>query len=296
MRIDQLINLLANVTLIEMMVSVGLGAAIADVSRVAGDGRLMLRAAIANYVCVPGICVGLLLAFARSAPDPAVFPLIAAGFLIPAVCPGAPYGPPFTAIARGNVATAVGLMVTLAASSAIAAPLLLRVLLPVVAGDAPIRIDAVKMILVLFLTQLCPLALGLGLRAWKPPMAERLKRPAGLCSMVLNLALLTLIIVAQFRMLLDIPLRAYAGMFGLVFASAAVGWLLGGRVRGERVAMTMATAVRNVGLGLVIATTSFPGTPAIAATTAFALFQTIVMAVAATAWGRMATGDRGARV
>ena len=295
MRIDQLINLLANVTLIEMMISVGLGAAIADVSRVAGDGRLMLRAAIANYVCVPGICLGLLLALAPGAPDPAVFPLIAAGFLIPAVCPGAPYGPPFTALARGNVATAVGLMVTLAASSAIAAPLLLRVLLPVVAGDAPIRIDAVKLILVLFLTQLCPLALGLGLRAWKPALAERLKRPAALCSMVLNLALLTLIIVAQFRMLLDIPLRAYAGMFALVFASAAVGWLLGGRVRGERVAMTMATAVRNVGLGLVIATTSFPGTPAIAATTAFALFQTIVMAVVATAWGRMAAGDRGAR-
>jgi BASS family bile acid:Na+ symporter len=290
MRIDQLINILANVTLIEMMVTVGLGAAIADVARVAGDGRLMLRAAIANYVCVPAICVGLLLAFARSAPDPAAFPLIAAGFLIPAVCPGAPYGPPFTAIARGNVATAVGLMVTLAASSAIAAPLLLRGLLPVVAGDAPIRIDAIKMLLVLFVTQLCPLALGLWLRAWKPALAERLKRPAGLCSMLLNLALLTLIIVAQFRMLLDIPLRAYAGMFALVSGSAAVGWLLGGRSRGERVAMTMASAVRNVGLSLVIATTSFPGTPAVAATTAFALFQTIVMALAAAAWGRMAAG------
>jgi hypothetical protein len=60
--------------------------------------------------------------------------MVAAGFLILASCPGAPFGPPITAIARGNLAVSAALMVILAGSSVIAAPFLLRVLLPLVSG------------------------------------------------------------------------------------------------------------------------------------------------------------------
>jgi hypothetical protein len=58
--------------------------------------------------------------------------------------------------------------------------------------------------------------------------------------------------------------------------------------------MAMATAVRNVGLSLVIATASFAGTKAVTAATAFALFQTIVMVLVALCWGRLtpASPDR----
>ena len=66
------------------------------------------------------VTVGLLLLF-----QPADI-MVPAGFLILAVCPGAPFGPGCTRIAKGNVATAVGMMVLLAGSSALAAPLLLR--------------------------------------------------------------------------------------------------------------------------------------------------------------------------
>ena len=56
--------------------------------------------------------------------------------------------------------------------------------------------------------------------------------------------------------------------------------------------MAITTAVRNVGVGLVIATSSFPGTPAVTATLAFALFQTILLAMVALAWGRLAPATR----
>src|SRR5262245_15754290 len=112
MTMDDIINLLVTVTLIEMMVAIGLGVTFAELTGVVRDWRLVVRAALASYVCVPAATVGLLLLFK---PDP----LVAAGFLILAVCPGAPYGPPFAALAKGNVPAAVGLMVTLAASSAI---------------------------------------------------------------------------------------------------------------------------------------------------------------------------------
>jgi bile acid:Na+ symporter, BASS family len=50
---------------------------------------------------------------------------------------------------------------------------------------------------------------------------------------------------------------------------------------------TLSTGVRNVGVSLVIATGSFPGTPAVTAALAFAIFQTVVLALVAVAWGRL---------
>src|SRR5437899_898244 len=114
-QINQLVNVLASITLFEMMVAIGLGVSVAEVPRVAADWRLVGKAAVASYLLVPAAAVGLLILFHAD-------PFVAAGFLIAAVCPGAPYGPPFTGIAKGNVVVSVGLMVILAASSALAAP------------------------------------------------------------------------------------------------------------------------------------------------------------------------------
>jgi predicted Na+-dependent transporter len=44
-----------------MMVALGLGLTWADVFGVARDWRLVAKAALANYVCVPAVTVGLLL-------------------------------------------------------------------------------------------------------------------------------------------------------------------------------------------------------------------------------------------
>lgn len=288
-QLNVLINLLATVTLVELMVAIGLGVKFADVVGVARNWRLVVQAFLANYVCVPAAAVGLLLLFQPHSLEPEQFPLVAAGFLIAAVCPGAPYGPPFTGIARGNVVVAVGLMVILAGSSALIAPLLLRLLLPLLSADQRVQIDAGKMVATLLGSQLLPLCAGLAVRQWRPALADRLKKPARRLSMVLNLLTLGAVFTVQFQMLIGIPIKAFAGMFALVLASAVAGWLLGGPGSGNRTAMTMATAVRNVGVSLVIATASFPGSRAVTAATAFALFQTIVMALAALGWGRLAS-------
>ncbi len=242
MTVDQLINLLAATTLIEMMVTIGLGVTVSDVLRVSKSWGLVARALLANYILVPGAAVGLLVLFHAN-------PMVAAGFLVAAVCPGAPYGPPFTVMAKGNATLAVGLMVILAASSAIIAPLLLRFLLPLVAGNTALNINVFKMVGTLLGAQLL-----------------------------------------QFRMLREIRLRGYLGMLCLVIASMAAGRLMGGRPCEGPKGMVLTTSVRNVGVSLVIATGSFPGTAAITSATAYALFQTIVIACVALAWGRLTPG------
>jgi len=277
--INKITNVLAMITLIQLMVTIGLGVAVREVWVVAADRALLFRAAAANYVLVPAVVVGLLLLF--RAP-----PMVAVGFLIPAVCPGAPYGPPLTAIARGNVAMAVGLMVLLAGSSAILAPLVLGFLLPLMATGEPLRIDVGKLVATLAVTQILPLCVGLYVFHRKPVIAGRLKRPMARVSTLLNLTLLGVIIGFQFRMLAEIRLVGYIGMLTLLAATALAGWSLGGPGSANRKSMTLSTSIRNVGLSLVIVTGSFAGTAAVTATTAYGLLQTVLMALVALAWGR----------
>ena len=279
MSIDRLINILAAVTLVELMLTIGLSATLADVGAVARDWRGVMGAAVANYVVVPAAAVALVLLF--RAP-----PLVAAGVMIVAVCPGAPFGPPFTAIAKGDVSRAVGLMVILAGSSAVLAPLLLQWLLPFVTGGQAARVDAGRIVRTLVLVQFLPLCVGLAVAARRPAWAQRLRKPLGQLSVFLNIALLAVILTVQFHLLAHIRVRGYIGMFSLLAASAAAGWLLGGRGATERRTLAITTSVRNVGVGLVIAGGSFPGTPAVTFTTAYGLLQTVVTALTVVAVGR----------
>src|SRR5574342_776222 len=158
--LDRLINVLVTITLVEMMMLVGFRATFAELADTARNWRLVARAVAANYVLVPAVAVVLLMLFEASS-------MVAAGFLILAVCPGAPYGPPFAGIARANITVAVGLMVTLAGSSAIVSPALLSLLLPWLSGGEAPRIDLMAMLAALLSTQLLPLLLGLLVKHWR---------------------------------------------------------------------------------------------------------------------------------
>src|SRR5438552_1317044 len=263
-----------------MMVTIGLGVTLSDVLRVARSWSLVARAVFANYILVPASAVVLLLLFRAN-------PLVAAGFLVAAACPGAPYGPPLTAMAKGNVPVSVGLMIILAGTSAIFAPLLLSLLLPLVAGDTPLKISVVKMVSTLLGAQLLPLCLGVLVRRQYPALADRLRGRAGVLSAVLNFLTLAVILFVQFRVLAEIRLISYVGMLSLLLATTVAGALASRRMSEERKSMVISTAVRNVGVGLVVVTGSFPGTAAITSVTCYALFQTIVMVLVALAWGRL---------
>ena len=280
MTTNGLIRISVTITLIEMMAAIGMGVKLQDIGQIVRQPGLLMRAAIANYACVPILTVGLLLWFGPPA-------MISAGFLIVAVCPGAAYGPPFTAMAKGNVAVAVGLMVILAGSSVFCVPLLLRFLLPLMAKSQNLRVDALKLVVTLLVSQLLPLFAGLCLHQWRPAMADKLKHPADRMSGALNLWTLGLIIVAYFRTLAAIHARAFMGMLSLVAASMGAGWLLGEMGSENRKAMGFSTSVRNVAVSLVVATASFPGTPAVTAALVYGLLQTVALAAISMAWGSL---------
>ena len=194
------IKILVSITLMAMMVAIGLEVSLAELAAAARNWRLTTKAALANYLCIPAVTVSLLLLFH---PADAT---VAAGFLILAVCPGAPFGPACTGLARGNVAAALGMMVLLAGSSAIAAPVLLHLLLPLLSSSATLQVDSGQIVVTLLATQLAPLCLGAGVRRWSPRLANRVQRPANLLSAILNLTTLVVVLAVYFPLLAAIRL------------------------------------------------------------------------------------------
>ena len=281
MSIDRLVNVLVTITLIEMMVTVGLRVTFAEIIDVARNGRLVTRAAIANYLLVPAVAIVLLLVFQAN-------PMVAVGFVVLAVCPGAPYGPPFARIARADSAVAVGLMVILAGSSAVVSPMLLSFLLPWVSGGEAARIEPIGMLGTLLITQLLPLLGGLVLNHWRPALAVRLLDPFELASKVMNAPVAGLILVTQFHMLLEIKIIGFVGMLSLLAASLVMGWLAGGPEVESRKAMALTTALRNAGVALVIVTGTFAGTPAATAALAYGIFAVLGSLLVALWWSRTA--------
>ncbi|MGF9761267.1 bile acid:sodium symporter [Microvirga sp. 0TCS3.31] len=280
MSLDQVISLLIAVTLIEMSFATGLGVRLADVVGAAKDGQQLLGAGLANYVVVPAAAVTLILLMDTD-------PLVAAGLLILAVCPGGPYAPPLTALARGTTATSIGLMVILAGSSVVLAPLLLFLLLPLTTGGADLHVDPLGMLAAIVITQLLPLCCGLAISYWWSDLAAQWLSPMVAISKILNAATLVLILTSQFPKLLDvIRPGGIMAMLMLLGVSLGAGWLAAGPGSRDRKAMALTTASRNVGLGLVITAGAFAGTSATTAVLVYGLVQLLGSFLLALSWRR----------
>ncbi len=65
----------------------------------------------------------------------------------------------------------------------------------------------------------------------------------------------------------------------------AIGWLAGGAGRDDRRTLALTTSLRNVGVGLVIATGNFAGTPAVSAALAYGIVEVFGSLAMALWWG-----------
>jgi BASS family bile acid:Na+ symporter len=258
------IAILNATALVTMMLSMGLRVGGKELLASARPARRLVLGLIANYALVPAVALGLLNLFRAD-------PMVSVGFLILASSPGAPVGPPITAIARGDVPWAVGMMLILAGLSAFLTPALLGVLLPLVAPATDLHVNYPRIVRVLLATQLLPLALGLGFHHAAPGWTRLVDRPIGLIANALLLTLVGAIVGTQYGMLAAIRPRGWLGMGLLLMASLGLGWSCGGPDLASRKALATTTATRNVAVGLVIAASNFSDTPAVTAIVAYGL-------------------------
>ncbi len=155
-----------------MMLSMGLTVRVEDVAASIRKRRVVVAGLVANYVLVPAATIGLLYLFD-------VDVMVAVGFLVLAVCPGAPVGPAFTATAKGDTTYATGQTVMLAGLSALLSPVLLGALLPRLLPAGELHIDYAAIVGTLLVSQLLPLAVGLGIHHFTPKWPKSWLNPSG---------------------------------------------------------------------------------------------------------------------
>ena len=261
----EFIALLNVIALVTFMLAMGLEVKFAAVTGSVSPVHRVVMGLLANYALVPVVTVALLYLFQAN-------PMVSAGFLILAVCPGAPFGPKAASLAKGDTGWAIGMMVILAGLSAILSPALLGLLLAWVAPESELNIDYVAIVRTLLVTQLLPLAAGLAIHHWLPKLTDKIVKPVSLTANIMLLALVGIILAVQFETLAAIRLRGWTGMALLFVASLAIGWVCGGTEGAIRRALAVTTSCRNaaVSLAIVTGTSHFAGTDAVTAVVAFA--------------------------
>ena len=259
-----IVKAMAALSLVSLMFWMGMKAKFVDVLASAKNLKLIGLGVLANFILVPILTLGLLHIFS---PDN----LVCVGFLVLAVCPGAPVGLPFVAIARGDVAVAISQMIILCTISVFLSPLLLGLLFKYLFKEDDLVIDYLKVIQTLFLIQILPLALGFFLHHKAPIFAERSIKVLGMLSNLLLIITVLLIFRAEYETLTMIRFLDWMVMLILFFGSLGIGWLCGGSDKRIHTTMVITTGIRNAAIALVIVSNNFSGTPAVTIVVAHSL-------------------------
>jgi predicted Na+-dependent transporter len=136
------------------------------------------------------------------------------------------------------------MLVILAATSALIAPLLLPFFLPWFVGSEPLKVSAAKTVTTLLFTQFVPLCVGLAVREKRPAVANKLLGPAKKLSTILNLVAFAFILYVHWDTVTAISGKGFLGMFLLVLGTVVISWALGGANISTLRTMTTTTAVR----------------------------------------------------
>ncbi|HVR45432.1 MAG TPA: hypothetical protein VMT95_02135 [Candidatus Binatia bacterium] len=259
-------KIVAIVLLVSLMLHTGLQVNIAHLKTVLRDYGLLGRAFLANFIIVPLLGVLFVrIVFHLSEP-------IATGVLLMAISPGVPFVVMSGGRRKGgSLGFAVALAFLLPALSVITVPITARLVLP---GSA---ISANSVILSLVLFQLVPLLIGMLVSARAPQVAARLLRP---------LLIIVLVVVIALLVVLGEPIaRAIGTVYGslgmlaaacIVLLSLVTGWVLGGRERAYRRTLSVGTALRNIGLAALLATSVFGRGDVAAAVLTYFIIQMIL--------------------
>ena len=230
------------VFVIGSMFSLGLSLTMQQILDPLKNMRMVILALVANFILVPALAY--LLAYLFDLDES-----LRIGLILLATAAGAPFLPKLVAVAKGNIAFSVGLMVLLMVVTIIYLPLVLPLLL----GDVQVSPWDIAQSLIVMM--LIPLAVGLFIKARYEEAADKIQPTFGIASNIALLTLTVLGLVLNFSGMIAL-VGTYGILAGIIFilASLVVGYLLGGS---DKSVMGLGTAQRNISAALVVAAQNF---------------------------------------
>jgi BASS family bile acid:Na+ symporter len=222
------------------MLAVGSSLTVGQIVAPLRNRKLVFFALLANFVLMPA--GALAIAKLLRLDQPLGIALILLG-----VAAGAPFLPKLAAIAKGNLAFAVGLMVLLMVLTVAYMPLVLPLLLE------GVSVDPMKIARSLLLLMLLPLGVGLALNARFGSIAERMRAPLnGISSLSLALLIVLLLVTNIQNVISLFGTRGILASILFLLVGCGTGWVLGGPGLGTKGVLALATAQRNIAAALVV--------------------------------------------
>jgi predicted Na+-dependent transporter len=268
------IDVTIQIFVISTMLALGLQVPLERIVRGVRDWRTITTGSLLNLVVIPAL--GLL---AASALD--LSAEIRTGYLLTAFSPAAPYSVKLIAIARGEVASSVGLIITLQLAGVVSVPVLAHLFLDFATG-----LEYPQLFAAILLLQLVPLIVGLIGQGTKGMGSRVTTRAIGALSNASFAALVALIIIHDLpRVGQILEIRVLVAVVGLIVASLTAGVLLAGPERSARRSLGIISAARKGGLALVIATNTFASdADAVIMIVAYALIELVLLTTVAAWW------------
>ncbi len=239
---------------------------------------------LVNILVFPLLALGIAWGFGLSGP-------LFAGFLLCAASPGGGTGSLLTWMSRGRIAFSIGLLVLLTLSSLVVTPMWMLAFAPPTTGADPWDAAAL-MLRPIILYILLPLAAGLYTRRVAPELALRWQPRVARVSVWLLVAIVLAYVVLKGPLLFDAG-GGILGASGLaVLLSLVSGMLLRPQGQGGwRRALGFTTGVRNMTLGLLLASTCYREDETLLAVLAYGMFMYLIGVPSAAWFGRRARAE-----
>jgi len=230
---------------VSSMLAVGLSLTISQILAPLRNGKLVFLALLVNFALMPIAAFTLAKLLRLDQP-------LGVALLLLGAAAGAPFLPKLAAIAKGDLAFGVGLMVLLMVLTVGYMPLVLPRLIE------GVSVDSWKIARSLVLLMLLPLALGLAVKARFATVAARIGPLLnGLSTVSLGL-MVVLLLITNIRNIIDLfGTRGILASILFIAVGIGLGWILGGPGEGTRAVLALGTAQRNIAAALVVGGQSF---------------------------------------
>jgi BASS family bile acid:Na+ symporter len=221
---------------------------------------------LAQYLILPGVAFGIGLLMAET-------PSIALGLLLVACCPGGALSNYLTGVARGSVATSVSMTAISTLLSVVVTPLLFAfwaTLNPETkAVLEQIRIDPKRVVMVLLIMLIVPIATGMIIRSKRPETADKIRQWVRRSAGIVFAVVVAILLLGNIKTLGSFAKIALPPVLITFALAVAVGWGLArvsGLMAAERRAVTLEVAFQNVALAIGLAVAFFPELAGVAIT------------------------------
>ena len=234
--------------------------------RILRSPRAPLIGLVAQFIILPGVAF----AFGRMMADT---PSIALGLLLVTCCPAGALSNYLTGVARGSVATSVSMTAVSTLFSIVATPLLFgfwAAMNPATrAVLQKIEIDPRRVVMVLLIMLIVPVAAGMLIRARRPGTADRIRLWSRRVAGAVFAMVVAILLLGNLKVLGAFANSALPPVLLTFAVAAALGWSLArvsGLAAADRRAVTLEVAFQNVALAVGLAVAFFPTLTGVAIT------------------------------